>query len=207
MRRRWITMFCGLLMSFAVACDSGGETDSSSEPGTGSSPAATTAWSVDTQGTSQVPAYGNSCRFEAANHLAMAGNGEADDSVTLVKSGSAYQLDLSLSDGAGGEVSFALELSQGLALRSYRNGTGAAQAAGSLASMSGTVQDAALCFESKLAPAESVRGEFSVVVLNAAGEYVSMGGDFVLSADSVFPQGSASDDLLVGASGLMVDLE
>jgi len=167
----------------------------------------TTAWSVNTLGTSQVPAYGNSCRFEATNHVAMAGNTDADDSLALVKNGSGYLLDLTLADGAGGYVTFTLELAQGLALRSYRNGTGTAQGAGALASLSGAVQDAALCFESKLAPAESTRGEFSVVVLNSAGDYVSLGGDFDLAAAAVFPGGSTSDDQLVDASALLVDLE
>lgn len=209
MRRRLTLVLCGLLMSLAGACDSSGD-DSSSEGPIGASPPAettTTSWSVDSFGTSQVPAYGNSCRFATANHVAMAANTAPDDSVALVKEGNHYGLELTVSDGAGSTASFSVSLGAGLSRRSYRDGTGSAQGAGMLAGLSGTVADAALCFESKLSPGESVAGEFSVVVLNSAGEHVSLGGDFVLDSDSVFPDGSTSDAVLVDASELRVDLE
>lgn len=207
MRRRWNRALCGLLISLASGCDAGGDGASTSTAETTSPPALTTSWSADTAGTSQVPTYGNSCRFEAANHLSIAGNSATDDSLELRKNGNFYALEVTLDDGAGGDLNLSLSLEQGLSLRSFRNGTGISQAGGELASLSGEVQDAALCFESKLAPAEQNRGEFSVVVLNASGEYVSLGGDFELAADSVFPGGSTSDELMLDASGLLVDLE
>jgi hypothetical protein len=207
MRRRLTLGLCGLLMALSSACDSGGD-DASTAGSVASSPAAvTTSWSVDNFGTSQVPAYGNSCRFEASNHVAMAANSASDDSVGLVQDGNQYVLELAVSDGAGGSASFSVSLDQGLARRSYRNGTGSAQGSGVLASLGGNVADAALCFESKLSSGETVAGEFSVVVLNGDGEHVSIGGDFVLDGSAVFPDGSNTDPLLVDASSLMVDLQ
>ena len=47
----------------------------------------------------------------------------------------------------------------------------------------------------------------SMVVLNSAGEHVSIGGDFVLDGDDVFPDGSQTDPVLIDASALRVDLQ
>lgn len=207
MRRRLTLVVCGLLMAQSGACDAGGADSSGAGSPAAGPPAATTTWSVEGLGTSQVPAYGNSCRFEASKHVAMEGNSASDDSVGLVQDGNQYALELALSDGAGGSASFSVVLDQGLARRSYRNGTGTSQGSGVFSDLGGEVADAALCFESKLEPGASVAGEFSVVVLNADGEHVSLGGDFVLDGGAVFPDGSNSDPLLVDAGELTVDLQ
>ncbi len=207
MKPRWIAMVATLLLTLPQGCDGGGEGSSSASSNEGSTVAATTSWSADTSGTSQVPAYGNSCRFEAASHIAIPGNAAADDGLELVKSGSAYDLSLALDDGAGGEASITATLSQGLARRSYRNGTGVAQGTGELGGLSGSIEDAAVCFETKLEPSEPTRGEFTIVVLNSSGDYVSLGGDFELPGEAVFPGGDISDEQLVMASALKVDLQ
>lgn len=206
MTRGWLGGLVATLLALIVACDAGGDGDSSATSGSSDSLAQTTPWSVATAGTSQVPAYGNSCRFEADSHIAMPANAASDDSVTLQKSGNSYDLLIELEDGSGGSATLSVSLAQGLSLRSYRNGEGAAQGAGALQELTGAIQDAALCFESKLASAEATRGEFSVVVLNAAGSYVSLGGDFELPGASVFPV-SGDDANMVQADSLMVDLQ
>ena len=207
MKPRWIAMVATLLLTLPQGCDGGGEGSSSASSSAGSTVAPTISWSADTSGTSQVPAYGNSCRFGAGNHIAIPANPAADDGLELVKSGSSYQLSLVLDDGAGGGASISAALSQGLARRSYRDGTGVSQGTGSLGSLSGSIEDAAVCFETKLEPSEATRGEFSIVVLNGSGEYVSMGGDFELPGAAVFPGGDISDEQLVMASELRVDLQ
>jgi hypothetical protein len=171
-------------------------------------PAVTTAWSLEFAGTGQVPSYGNGCRFRADNHLEFPANADLDDALRLqVDPAGGYGLWIQLSNGSAGSCEATVDLSQGLAKKSYRNGAGTSEATGDLASLTGQVVDGALCFDSKLEYGVPVSGEFTIVVLNPEGEYVSIGGDFDLAGEHVFPGGAETLDLLVDAPAVQMDLQ
>jgi len=190
-----------------LGCDSGATESAEPQGPDAVTLAPTTPWTAGSGGTGQVPAYGSSCRLEAESSLSLPANEGEDDALTLLNTAGGYALTLTLSTGAGGDASVTLNLSQGLSLRSFRDATGTVVASGDLSELTGDVVDGALCFESKLSPGTAVLGEFSIVSQRADGTYMSVGGDFSVPAGAVFPQGATTDELMVGADNLKVDLQ
>ena len=207
---RWTTWICAAVLVCAPGCDGGG-TGGASEEGPvepEEEPAKTTAWSPDAVGTGQVPSYGNSCRFRADTHLEFSANSASDDTVILTENDdSTYGLVIAFANGDSGSCEATLELAQGLARKSYRYGSGVATATGDLSGLEGQIVDGAVCFQSKLEYAVPVSGEFTLVVLNQAGEYVSIGGDFDLAGEDVFPFGADTTGSLVDAAAVQMDLQ
>jgi hypothetical protein len=212
---RWTAWICAAALVCAPGCDSGGgggggapEADPL-EPV--AEPAVTTAWSPDPVGTVQMPSYGNGCRFRADKHLEFPANADLDDALILEEYPTGgYDLWIQFSNGSTGTCVATLDLIKGLAKKSFRSGAGTSKCepdSGDFASLTGQVVDGALCFDSKLEYGVPVSGEFSIVVQNPEGEYVSIGGDFDLAGEHVFLGGAETLDLLVDTPAVQMDLQ
>jgi hypothetical protein len=209
---RWTTWIWVAALVCAPGCDSGvGVGPSEEDPVEPvAEPAATTPWTAGAVGTGKVPSYGNGCRFRADNHLEFPANADSDDALRLQEHPTGgYELWIQLTNGGAGTCEATLDLDQGLAKKSFRNGAGTVPvlATGDLASLAGEIVDGALCFDSKLEHGVPVSGEFTIVVLNPAGDYVSIGGDFDLAGEHVFLGGAETLDLLVDTPAVQMDLQ